>query len=419
MASGNLGLITFPREPGRVTLEQLAERRPGLIDALRAHPGIGVRAGALRAPRAGRARPRGQRLLRDDTVEGEDPLAPFGPYAADHVRRTDAFPHCPDIMVNSTYWEELEEVAAFEELVGSHGGHRRRPGAPVRAAPGDLPWPDGAGRRRGRPCTASCAAGSRRSARTPTPTPSAAGSPGASTRRASPGASSHARRGERARRVDVSSAAVSGGRARSGRKVPQWIGIAIRGRDQRDDARRAARGRGGRDRVTGPSPRSGSARTSTSPRSALHARGRGRCRPRTRRRRSRSRACRARADAGRGGGARRARRDARARSRRRDGHDVARARPRATVPKPIASSSVAAPAGSTAVVPGRARRRSDGRSRWSWCRCEISTASSVPGAAGAGDAGGCRCATPPAQHRVGEQPRAAGSRAGPSRGRAM
>ena len=25
-------------------------------------------------------------------------------------------------MVNSTYWPELEEVAAFEELIGSHGG---------------------------------------------------------------------------------------------------------------------------------------------------------------------------------------------------------------------------------------------------------------------------------------------------------
>ena len=25
-------------------------------------------------------------------------------------------------MVNSTYWAELEEVAAFEELIGSHGG---------------------------------------------------------------------------------------------------------------------------------------------------------------------------------------------------------------------------------------------------------------------------------------------------------
>ena len=25
-------------------------------------------------------------------------------------------------MINSTWWEEMDEVAAFEELVGSHGG---------------------------------------------------------------------------------------------------------------------------------------------------------------------------------------------------------------------------------------------------------------------------------------------------------
>ena len=53
---------------------------------------------------------------------GEDPLAPFGPNAARHVARTDGFAHCPDIVVNSTWWPETEEVAAFEELVGSHGG---------------------------------------------------------------------------------------------------------------------------------------------------------------------------------------------------------------------------------------------------------------------------------------------------------
>ena len=32
------------------------------------------------------------------------------------------FAHCPDIVLNSTYWAETDEVAAFEELVGSHGG---------------------------------------------------------------------------------------------------------------------------------------------------------------------------------------------------------------------------------------------------------------------------------------------------------
>jgi hypothetical protein len=43
-------------------------------------------------------------------------------FASQHVKRTDDFPNCADIMVNSTYWPETGEVAAFEELVGSHGG---------------------------------------------------------------------------------------------------------------------------------------------------------------------------------------------------------------------------------------------------------------------------------------------------------
>jgi hypothetical protein len=122
MASGNLGLISFPREPGRVTLETIEARWPRLVPALREHPGIGFL--LVRSEREGGLvlGPRGSRRLEDDSVEGEDPLAPFGPNAARHVRRTDGFPHCPDIVVNSTFWVDLDEVAAFEELVGSHGG---------------------------------------------------------------------------------------------------------------------------------------------------------------------------------------------------------------------------------------------------------------------------------------------------------
>jgi hypothetical protein len=122
MASGNLGLISFPREPGRVTLETIERRWPALIPALRDHPGIGFL--LVRSERAGSLviGAGGVRRLEDDHLEGEDPLAPYGPNAARHVRRTDAFPHCPDIVVNSSFWEDLDEVAAFEELVGSHGG---------------------------------------------------------------------------------------------------------------------------------------------------------------------------------------------------------------------------------------------------------------------------------------------------------
>ncbi len=141
MASGCLGLISFPREPGRITLEQIEELHPDLIPGLRAHPGIGfllVRSDADGAVAIG---PSGINYLDRDWTEGEDPLKPFGPNAAAHVKRTDSFPHCADIMVNSAYWDDLDEVAAFEELVGSHGGLGGTQCFPFVLHPADLEWP--------------------------------------------------------------------------------------------------------------------------------------------------------------------------------------------------------------------------------------------------------------------------------------
>jgi uncharacterized membrane protein YvlD (DUF360 family) len=142
MASGCLGLISFPREPGRVTLERLEQMQPRLLTALREHPGIGFV--HIRSARHGAVviGARGTRYLDEGRVEGEDPLAPYGPNAADHVRRTDAFEHCPDVLVNSTYWEEEDEVAAFEELVGSHGGMGGGQSFPFVLFPAELDWPD-------------------------------------------------------------------------------------------------------------------------------------------------------------------------------------------------------------------------------------------------------------------------------------
>ena len=122
MASGCLGLISFPRESGRVSLERIDRLHPELIGALRAHPGIGfllVRSEEHGAVVMGAG---GVNFLDEGRIDGDDPLAPFGAHAARHVKRTDGFTHCPDILVNSTYWQESDEVAAFEELVGSHGG---------------------------------------------------------------------------------------------------------------------------------------------------------------------------------------------------------------------------------------------------------------------------------------------------------
>jgi hypothetical protein len=142
MASGNLGLISLPREPGRATRERIEQLHPRLLRALREHPGFGF--AMVRSERHGAVAlgAHGAHYLEEMRVEGEDPLAPFGPNAAAHLRRTDSFPHCPDVIVNSTYWAQTDEVAAFEELVGSHGGLGGTQSHPFVLHPAELPWPE-------------------------------------------------------------------------------------------------------------------------------------------------------------------------------------------------------------------------------------------------------------------------------------
>ncbi|MCV2394831.1 alkaline phosphatase family protein [Actinotalea sp. M2MS4P-6] len=120
-ASGNLGLIWFPTSPGRVTLEDVAERHPALLPGLLAEPGVGfcvvdTAQGPLAVGHAGVHR------LTDGRVEGEDPLASFGPRARTDLLRVTRMANAPDVLVHSTYDAQTGEVHAFEELVGSHGG---------------------------------------------------------------------------------------------------------------------------------------------------------------------------------------------------------------------------------------------------------------------------------------------------------
>ncbi len=141
MASGCLGLVSFPRLPGRVSRSTIDTNYPALLSTLLTHPGIGfvlVRDDERGDLVLGAG---GEHRLDDGTVTGVDPLAPFGPRAAAHVARTARFPHCPDIMVNSTYWPQTEEVAAFEELVGSHGGLGGPQSFPFILAPATLSMP--------------------------------------------------------------------------------------------------------------------------------------------------------------------------------------------------------------------------------------------------------------------------------------
>jgi uncharacterized membrane protein YvlD (DUF360 family) len=122
LGSGNLGLVYLMEEKRRLTLEELNERHPGLIPALREHPHVGwllVRS-SEHGPVALGAQ--GAHHLADGRIEGDDPLAAFSPTAPHHLRRTDGFAHVADIMVGSFYDPELDEGCAFEELISFHGG---------------------------------------------------------------------------------------------------------------------------------------------------------------------------------------------------------------------------------------------------------------------------------------------------------
>lgn len=141
MASGNLGLVSFTKHSERADREWIEENYPGLIDGLVGHDGVGfllVRSRDFGPQVIGSG---GVRNLETGTVTGLDPLEPFGENAAAHVLRTDGFENCPDIVLNSTYWPELNEVAAFEELVGSHGGMGGPQSFPFVLHPTDLEWP--------------------------------------------------------------------------------------------------------------------------------------------------------------------------------------------------------------------------------------------------------------------------------------
>ena len=122
VGSGNLGLVWFTGHDRRLTVEELEGLHPGLVASVAAHPGVGmllVRSAAHGAVVFG---PNGTRYLDEDRVEGEDPTTLFGPHTIMSLKREDAMVHAPDLLLLSQYDPELGEVAAFEELIGSHGG---------------------------------------------------------------------------------------------------------------------------------------------------------------------------------------------------------------------------------------------------------------------------------------------------------
>ncbi|WP_433300202.1 alkaline phosphatase family protein [Actinoplanes sp. CA-030573] len=121
VSSGNLSLLYLTRFDHRLSRTEIDRAHPRLIPGLAAHPGVGLvvvrdEDGPVAIGTSGIHR------LRDDTVEGVDPLIPYGPHARADLLRHQESQHVGDLVLVSCVDPVTEEVAAFEELVGSHGG---------------------------------------------------------------------------------------------------------------------------------------------------------------------------------------------------------------------------------------------------------------------------------------------------------
>jgi hypothetical protein len=121
VSSGNLSLLYLTDYRLRLNRAEIERVCPSLIGGLAAHPGIGlVVVGDEDGPVAIGAG--GSHRLGDGVVQGIDPLLPYGPHARHDLLRHQESAHIADLVLISCVDPVTDEVAAFEELVGSHGG---------------------------------------------------------------------------------------------------------------------------------------------------------------------------------------------------------------------------------------------------------------------------------------------------------
>ena len=122
LASGNLAMIYLTQWTHRLTYEEITSRFPNLLPGIVDNEYVGfvlVRSKERGDMAIGLD---GTYYLDSDEIEGKNPLEAYGKNVTRHLKRNSNFEHTPDILVISFYDPVANEVCAFEELVGSHGG---------------------------------------------------------------------------------------------------------------------------------------------------------------------------------------------------------------------------------------------------------------------------------------------------------
>jgi uncharacterized membrane protein YvlD (DUF360 family) len=128
-SSGNLANVYFnlpagtAMADGKIALSRLDAAHPGMTDGLVRHEGVGLVIGYADDGAPVVLGKDGRRDLVTGKVHDSDPLTAYGDPAlrARQLRRVADFPHAGDLILVSTLYDD-GTVAAFEELVGNHGG---------------------------------------------------------------------------------------------------------------------------------------------------------------------------------------------------------------------------------------------------------------------------------------------------------
>ncbi len=122
LASGNLANVYFQIKDSRLTYAEIDEAYPGMITEMVTHPGVGlILVHTADGPSV--IGKNGSRNLATGKVTGTDPLEPYGQpeKRAEQLRYLLSFPSGGDLVIISPVYAD-GTVAAYEELIGSHGG---------------------------------------------------------------------------------------------------------------------------------------------------------------------------------------------------------------------------------------------------------------------------------------------------------
>jgi uncharacterized membrane protein YvlD (DUF360 family) len=140
---GNAAQVYFDLFPRKITLNELNQAYPGMVDALVNHDGIGFVVAYEDDFTPVVFGKDGARNLHTGVIVGVDPLVPYGDIElrAQQLRRLADFGTAGDLMLNSTIYAD-GSVAAMEELVGNHGGLGGEQTDAYIFHPGDLVVPE-------------------------------------------------------------------------------------------------------------------------------------------------------------------------------------------------------------------------------------------------------------------------------------